>query len=147
MDRYSNRGSSCFVDTKARAYYRIGLLLLGLLGLIAPPIAAEAAIPPGPFTDTECIACHSPRTISGGTANRPWMVTLSVLCGRAAVESQRTGRISRPKSRDHAQERSDLPRQTAVGFLIIQPPPSFHQFSVLAGIQRIILLIQGALEK
>jgi len=40
--------------------YRLGLLL-GLLGLVTGAVVAEEVIPPGPFTDTECIACHTER--------------------------------------------------------------------------------------
>lgn len=35
--------------------------ILGIFGLVAHPASSEEAVAPGPFTDIECVTCHSER--------------------------------------------------------------------------------------
>ncbi|MCP4127383.1 MAG: hypothetical protein GY753_10005, partial [Gammaproteobacteria bacterium] len=40
---------------------RLTGILLALLCMTTPPVPADTATPPGPFTDAECINCHTER--------------------------------------------------------------------------------------
>ena len=47
---------------KALSYWKRSVsLLLGILCLATHPILADETVPPGPFTETECITCHTER--------------------------------------------------------------------------------------